>query len=211
MDKSNTRIPKAQFKAPAPKLPATKSTSSLTAPLRPISVNKNMPNVKPISTRPYLSRKSKSSQDLRQLQPKLTAKAPLKELNTVSGTIFSTTRKRPAQPVENSKPKVAKVMKPAPYDYKARYNLLNEKHTKVVESLNDAKKQLREWEDYDQLKENFEKFSSERPQLLKRIEELQSRAQQLTTEVLQLVQKCQDLVVCLFFNYIFGCTCIGEP
>lgn len=202
-----TRIPKPHIKPPTTtfKMPVAPSTSSLSAPLRPITVNKDTVASRPPPTRKFLSRRSKSAVDLRPVGAKPILKSATKDLPSQI-----TARKRPAPAAEDTKPKQLKVMKPAPYDYKARYNLLNEKHTKVVDSLKEAKQKLVEREDYDELKENFNRLCAENNELLKTTEELNSRyskrTQELETRIADLKQevdaltrKCATLTVCLYF------------
>lgn len=193
----NTRIPKPNIKPPAVKLPVTKSTSSLTGPLKPLSVNKITTLSKPPPTRTYLSRRSKSAVDLRDLGTKPTFKPIAKNVNTNLG-VQPLARKRPAAVAEDVKPKVAKVMKPAPYDYKARYNLLNEKHTKLVESFKELKQKLVGQGDYDDLKANSERLCEDNKCFKEKIEDLEQKNAKLRKEVSQLTERCAQLTVCVF-------------
>ncbi|XP_017772076.1 PREDICTED: protein claret segregational [Nicrophorus vespilloides] len=110
-----------------------------------------------------MSRRSKSFSDLRTLCNKplsfdrpnlrtLTKPAVKKELpkSITNATVRkpigiqqATTSKQPIKRAANDKnsdePKIKKVSKPAPYDYKARFNLLNEKYTLLIQNSKDSK------------------------------------------------------------------------
>ncbi|KAF2904224.1 hypothetical protein ILUMI_01955 [Ignelater luminosus] len=68
------------------------------------------------------------------------------------------------------KPKVLKPAKPAPYDYKARFNLLNEKHTDLVQIHKETKQKLgdveKDLERYEALKVSYSKLDHEHSRLL---------------------------------------------
>lgn len=97
----STRIPKPQMKPPATKMPIAKSTSSLSA------VNKNAAPTKPPPTRTYLSRKSKSACDLRQIGTKPILKSSIKDLNTNWGSRLLA-QKRLLPSAEDTKAKAQK-------------------------------------------------------------------------------------------------------
>lgn len=94
-------------------------------------------------------------------------------------------------------------MKPAPYDYKARYNLLKEKSTKIEASYKEAKQKLSEREDYDELKVNFQRLCAENKSLSEKTEELEGYVRELEQKVSKLTGKCADLTVCLFYLFIY--------
>lgn len=177
MEKQNTRIPKpgALFQTK----PAANNPSSTTKLARvPTSTNINKPastsaNASkapssllnkfktplpkpPVASR-YALRKSKSMVDFK--LPEKPKPLPKFGINAMaSHNRPQPGQKRPAAVENTDKPK-PKVAKPAPYDYKARFNLLNEKHQKLIETHKDTKQKLLDFQDYDELKAKYEEVT----------------------------------------------------
>lgn len=181
MDKDRTRIPKPgslfQKMNTAVSIPnsttktvciANSTTKPGIAPSTKIQstlLNKfKTPLPKPPAVTRYALRKSKSMVDLKPVQkPKPLPKVGSSTITNINRP--QTGQKRPAAVENLDKPK-PKVAKPAPYDYKARFNLLTEKHQKLVETHKDIKQKLLDCQDYDELKSKCEEITQKYDELI---------------------------------------------